>query len=95
MTKEHTHYVELVAESAAQKAMLALIMELLPTLVASSASSSSVEVRQALARRLKDKRGEYLYSAPVELESSLKAAANRQFQVTFDDLSSQVLRTFS
>ena len=94
MTEEDRHKIELVAESGAQRAIISMMMEVIHILVASSASSSSTEVRQATALRLKQKKGEFLYSAPLELESDAQAVANQEFQSTFESLSIQLLKQF-
>lgn len=83
--------IALIAESAAYRAAYKLLLDTLGGVISAHAEAHRASLAEAIEKRLHEKKGEYLFSAPLELSAALQAHANQNFQSTFSELSREIV----
>lgn len=84
--------VALIAEAAAYRAAYKLVLDAMGVLIAVNANADRASLAEAIEKRLHQKKGEYLFSAPLELAPELQAHANTTFQTIFSELSREIVK---
>jgi hypothetical protein len=92
MSDSHRDIVILVAEATAYRAAYKLVLDALGIMIAVHAASQRSSLAEAVEKRLHEKKGEYLFTAPLELSPELQASANQAFQNLFSELSREIVR---
>jgi len=91
MSDTDRNTVELVAEAAAYRAAYKLVLDAMAALIALHPTEDRASLTEAVRKRLHEKKGEYLFSAPLELTPELQADANTTFQTVFSELSAEIV----
>ncbi len=93
MASNDQNTVELIAEATAYRAAYKLVLEALSGLISVHASEVRFSLSEAMAKRLHQKKGEYLFHAPMELSDELQSVGNRTFQKVFTELSGEIVES--